>query len=208
MAQDPLVEEILLFWFGELGDEHDLDTAKMKMWWVGGPAVDDEIRERFGAAVKRALGGELDGWKETARGCLALVVLCDQFTRNLGRGTAAAFAGDDKALALCFEAIDGGFDRDLRPVERAFLYMPMMHAEDRAVARRSVQAFEQLSGDVAELGRDDYPDFASHAKTHASIVERFGRYPHRNLLLDRESSAEEEEFLEKGGPDFGQARKK
>jgi uncharacterized protein (DUF924 family) len=177
----------------------------MNMWWMGGDAIDAEIRERFGTRVDEALAGKLGGWTDSPRGSLALVILLDQFTRNLGRGSAGAFAGDRAALQTCLSAIERGQDRHLRPIERAFLYMPMMHAEDRDMARRSIETFEQLSREVAVLG-GNYPDFRSHAVQHADIVLRFGRFPHRNEILGRTPSPDESEFLASGGPSFGQKK--
>jgi uncharacterized protein (DUF924 family) len=197
------IEDILRYWFGDLRGPDDVDRSKMKMWWMGGDAVDAEIKERFGAKVDEALLGKLGSWAESPRGSLALVILLDQFTRNIGRGTPDAFGGDQAALDVCLAAMERGQDRELRLVERAFLYMPMMHAEDREVARRSIQTFEQLSQEVQALGRE-YPDFVSHAVQHAEIVLRFGRFPHRNEVLGRTPSPEESEFLASGGPSFGQ----
>jgi uncharacterized protein (DUF924 family) len=202
---DAAIEDILKFWFGELEGPEDVDRSKMKMWWMGGEAVDAEIKQRFGAKVAEALDGKLGGWMESPRGSLALVILLDQFTRNIGRGMASAFAGDRAALEVCLAAIDRGHDRRLRPIERSFLYMPMMHAEDGNVARRSIATFEQLSKEIAALG-SEYPDFRSHAVQHAEIVIRFGRFPHRNEVLGRTPSPDESEFLALGGPSFGQKK--
>jgi uncharacterized protein (DUF924 family) len=133
--------------------------------------------------------------------------LLDQFTRNLGRGTAEAFAGDDKALATCQAARERGDDQALRFIERAFLCMPMMHAENREVAEQSKAYFAKLSADTREAAPEGYPNFQPHADQHADIVLRFGRYPHRNEILGRGSSEEEKQFLASGGPSFGQKKK-
>ena len=211
-AQDPIssddavhLEEVLHYWFGALDAADDVSPDKAALWWQGGEAVDREIRARFGDLVARALAGELEPWRATPRGCLALVILLDQFTRNLGRGTPAAFAGDERALDVAIAAIDAGLDQPLRLVERGFLYMPLMHAEDRDVARRSVATFAALSAQMAQSARDDLPDFHPHALQHAEVVQRFGRYPHRNAILAREPTAEEQRFLAGGGPSWGQA---
>ena len=197
------IEDILQFWFGELQGDADVDPSKMKIWWMGGEEIDAEIERRFGAKVADALAGNLGAWAESPRGALALVILLDQFTRNVGRGTVRAFAGDRAALELCLTAIDRGYDRRLRVIERSFLYMPMMHAEDRDIAGRSIATFEQLSKEIAALGVE-FPDFRSHAVQHAQIVIRFGRFPHRNELLGRTPTADESDFLVSGGPSFGQ----
>jgi uncharacterized protein (DUF924 family) len=152
------------------------------------------------------LHGELDHWQKTARGSLALVLLLDQFTRNLGRGTPEAFAGDARALRVCRHARDTGQDRELRLIERAFLYMPMMHAEDRRVAEFCKSCFAELSREIAEKAPKGFPDFHKHAVQHADIVLRFGRYPHRNEVLERTSTQEEHHFIADGGPSFGQKK--
>lgn len=198
-------EEILQFWFGELDGPNDVDTSKKSMWWSGGEAVDREIRTRFGTWVEQALRGELVSWRETARGSLAEVIVLDQFTRNLGRGTPAAFAGDQRAQAAVMQARHNGLDTQLRLIERAFFYMPLMHAEDRATAVLSCDVFAALRDEGLAAGVT-HADFHGSAVTHAQIVERFGRYPHRNEILGRECTPEEERFLSDGGPSFGQKK--
>jgi uncharacterized protein (DUF924 family) len=201
----PQIQEILQYWFGAPRDGRAHDPARASLWWSADPAVDAEIATRFGARVEQALAGALEGWRATPRGCLALVILLDQFTRNIGRGTAAAFRGDAQALEIVLRCIERREDRALHFIERSFLYMPLMHAEDRAIAACSVRSFEALSAEIAAAGAGG-PDFLSHARQHAGIVQRFGRYPHRNAVLGRESTAEERAFLEHGGPSFGQQR--
>ncbi|MCZ6604478.1 MAG: DUF924 domain-containing protein [Alphaproteobacteria bacterium] len=199
-------EQILTFWFGALDGPADVDRGKKDLWWAGGAEADAQIAAQFGALATRARAGELDQWAAEPRGCLALVVLLDQFGRSLGRGTAAAFAGDGAALEICRGAIVRGHDKHLRPIERTFLYMPLMHAEDRGAARQSVEIYQALSEEIKALGVD-YPDSKSDAVEHATIVERFGRFPHRNAILGRESTPEEKAFLADGGPTFGQKAK-
>jgi uncharacterized protein (DUF924 family) len=199
-------EQILTYWFGELEGPTDFDTNKSKLWWMGGDAIDREIRERFAETYEEAKAGRLDAWLSAPRSALALVILLDQFSRNLGRGTPEAFACDSMALKACQRAIEQGLDQQLRPIERGFLYMPMMHAEDREVAKRCVVQFEKLSQDIKRTCPSGHPDALSHAKQHAEIVICFGRYPHRNQILGRPSTLEEVEFLNKGGPTFGQTK--
>ncbi len=199
-------EAVLEYWFGPLDGELDFPRDKKQLWWMGGEAIDAEIRERFGGLVEEALAGGLSDWGESARGRLALVILLDQFTRNLGRGTPAAFAGDKRALSVCLEGIDRGQDNQLRLIERSFFYMPMIHAEDANVAHRCLGVFGQLSDEIASCGVGDHPNFLSHAQMHADIVMRFGRYPHRNEILSRKPTPEEQVYLEEGGPTFGQKK--
>lgn len=200
-------DDILDFWFGTLTGPTDHDPAKAKLWWGGSKALDEEIGERFGARFEQARSGALDAWLDSPRSALALIILLDQFSRNLGRGTPDAFASDAKAQSICLAAIDRGHDAELRPIERGFLYMPLMHAESRELAARSVALFEALSDDTKRRCPSDHPDFLPHAKQHAEIVQRFGRYPHRNQILGRSNTAEEEAFLQAGGPSFGQQKR-
>jgi uncharacterized protein (DUF924 family) len=190
-------QEILDYWFGVPPSSQDA------LWWRGGKKVDDEMRARFGDTIERAAKGDLDGWAETARGRLALVLLCDQFPRNVYRGTARAFATDAKAQALTKDALADGIDRGLSPHERMFLYMPLMHAEDRAMQRTSVDAFERLVREAPEELRASLESNAKYARQHASIVERFGRYPHRNALLGRPATDEETAYLIEHPENFG-----
>ena len=199
-------EGVLNFWFGELEGRADIDASKQRMWWMGGPEIDETIRARFATTVEAALRGDLAHWQKTARGSLALVIVLDQFTRNLGRGTPDAFAGDERALAVCQHSINEGQDKELRLIERAFLYMPMMHAEDRKMAEICKARFAELGAEIAALGAEGFPDFNKHAIQHADIVMRFGRYPHRNEILERTSTQEEHRFMAEGGPSFGQKK--
>ncbi len=201
------IESILDYWFGALDGPDDVDRSKNRLWWNGGPEIDAEVTTRFGALVEAAVAGTLDDWCETPRGALALVILLDQLTRNVHRGTAQAYAGDAKAVQICSDAIARGHDRALRLIERSFFYMPLMHAEDPGCAARSLSLFEALAQEITTCPREDHPNFLSHAKQHADIVTRFGRYPHRNELLEREPTPAELEFLSSGGPTFGQSKR-
>jgi uncharacterized protein (DUF924 family) len=196
------VEEILSWWFGDMDGPHDMDMSKLPMWFMGGPDFDREVRERWGEPVERAMRGELDEWAETPRGRLALVLLLDQLTRNVFRGSARSFEADPKALALVLEGIERGHDTELRTVERQFLYMPLMHAEDRDVAERSVAIARALRDALPEDVRPRFQGYVDHAEKHAAIVRQFGRYPHRNEVLGRESSEEELAFMKEKGRGF------
>jgi len=178
-------EAVLGFWF-EPGQE--------RRWFEVSEATDRQISERFTPLCKRARDGKLDHWANSARSRLALVILFDQFSRNLNRNSAAAFESDARAQALALGAEASGHAAELRPIERAFLYMPLMHAEDARLQERGVQLFESL-GSQAE----DCKHFGRYARMHRDIVARFGRFPHRNAVLGRESTAEEREFLAQGG---------
>lgn len=186
-------DTILDFWF-EGADEGDRSRAVAR-WFRGGPELDDAIRMRFGADVEAALSGELADWADTSRGRVALVILLDQFTRNIFRGTARAFSGDASALGLAREAVESGLDRSMRDVERYFLYLPFEHAENSADQARSVELFQALSAETAKQGVSLFADAADWALRHQVVIDRFGRFPSRNEALGRESSAEEVAFL-------------
>ena len=175
--------DIARFWFDE--------TAPAQ-WWRADPAFDAQVRERFGALLLAALAGELHAWRATAEGRLAEVIVLDQFSRNIHRGTPGAFAADPMALALAQEAIAGGHDQALPVAQRAFLYMPYMHSESRAIHAIAEQLFATPG---LEANRDS-------GLRHRAIIERFGRYPHRNAILGRLPTPEETEFLKQPGSGF------
>ena len=196
------VEEILDFWFGALPSDEVFHQEKAELWFRKDPATDEEIRVRFGALVEEALAGGLATWCEDPRGTLALVLLLDQFTRNIYRDTPRAFAGDTRALALARAAFSSGSAAALRPLERVFLAMPLMHAEDLAVQDESVALFAALSDDAPPALRTLLANNHRYAVAHRDIIARFGRYPHRNAILGRASSDEEVAFLKEPGSSF------
>jgi len=190
-------EDVLDFWF--VPDEPASGASAFPTrdhWFRKDPAFDADVRERFGALIARALAGGLGEWCDTPRGALARVLLLDQFTRNIGRDSPAAFAGDARAIATADDAIARGLDRVLEPVERQFMYLPFEHAEDPAAQDRSLALFGALARDA---GRDDLLDWAQR---HADIVRRFGRFPHRNAALGRASTSDEIAFLATPGSGF------
>ncbi len=196
------VEDILQFWFGETGADGAYDQAKYDMWFRDGRRFDDRIRAQFGGDLERAARGELDNWSETACGRMALIILLDQFSRHVYRGTAQAFAQDVKAQQLVLEGIQQGADRELNPVERSFFYLPLEHAEDRELQRRSVELYRQLQDDVSPAYRAEYANILDYAIRHQQIINRFGRFPDLNPILGRVSSSEEIEFLKQPGSSF------
>ncbi len=169
-------EQVLDFWFREL------DRA---LWFRATPALDADIRRRFESTCEQALAGQLTHWRRNAAGCLALVIVLDQFPLNMYRGTAEAFAGEAPAREIAAHAIARGFDTQLDAAQKAFLYMPYMHSEDPADQDRSVALFEAA-------GLEDNVKWARH---HRDIVRRFGRFPHRNAILGRASTEEEAAWL-------------
>ncbi len=186
-------DEILDFWFGPR--DSDAFGASRALWFRKDDAVDRSIRERFGSAVETALDGGFSEWV-TPRHALARVLLLDQFTRNIFRDTARAFAGDKLALGISKATVGGGDDRALTPVERWFLYMPFVHAEDRASQERALELFTKLR-DETGLG-----DPLVWAERHAAVIRRFSRFPHRNAFLGRASTPEEIAFLATPGSGF------
>jgi uncharacterized protein (DUF924 family) len=172
-------DEVLAFWFIE---------TDSKLWFRRDEAFDNEIRSRFGD-LHTALSKDVpDSWLATRDGVLAAIIVLDQFSRNLFRGSPRAFAQDTDALNLAHLAIERGWASDYPEHRRAFLYMPFMHAEDRRAQDRSVELFTELGG--------DHLDFA---KLHQGVIARFGRFPGRNKALGRESTAEEQAYLDDGG---------
>jgi uncharacterized protein (DUF924 family) len=198
---DESAQEVLDFWFA--GDH----AARGARWYGGGAALDEEIRQRFSERIESASRGALDAWRSTARGTLALIIVLDQFRRNAFRGTANAFAEDPRARALCERMCGADRDRELSFLERFVVYHPLIHAEDRAAQRQGVEAFRALLKEATDAGapEKDVALFRSgleFAEKHAAIVERFGRFPHRNAALARTSTPEEERFLAEPGSGF------
>lgn len=195
--------QILDFWFGD-GLQSDWPSQDLNPLWFGGGAAQDEaIGQRFGTLVAAAQSGGLAEWEGTLNTRLALVILLDQFSRNVYRGQARAFAGDARAQQLVLNTLANGEDEALAHVGRVFLYMPLMHAEDAALQTRCVERFTALHAGSPSALRDKLAGNLRFAIEHRDIVLRFGRFPHRNAALGRASSDEEKAFL-LNGPRFGQ----
>ncbi len=185
-----VIQRVTAFWFADPGAPGLGQTRPI--WFEEDPAFDEEVRARFTRDLERAAAGELDRLTATPEGCLALVILLDQFPRNAFRGTPRAFETDAKAREVANSALARDFDRRLTPVQRQFLYMPFQHSESLADQDRSVALFRAL-GDEQSL---DY------ALRHRDAIARFGRFPHRNAILGRESTPEEREFLARPDSSF------
>jgi len=191
---DPaLPEEVLEFWFGAPGDA--ASGQPRKAWFAKDAAFDRACLDRFGATHAAARAHRLDHWQDSPAGALALTIVLDQLSRNIFRGTPQAFAQDAQALTVAALAIARGFDAALPPLQRMFLYLPYEHSEDAAAQARSVELFETLRGHAYLDEPIDY------AHRHREVIERFGRFPHRNDILGRPSSAEELAYL--GAPGSG-----
>ena len=190
-------EEVLSYWFPEGFNEAAPQTRRRQAerWMVGGPEVDREITERFGETLEQARRGELDHWAQTARGRLALIVVLDQFSRNVYRGSPLSYAQDEKALQLAVEGIELGMDHKLSRPERFFFWLPLGHSEDLALQERSVRHAQEEAAKVPSHRRAGAEFEVSQAKATRDVIARFGRHPHRNEILGRTSTLEELEYL-------------
>ncbi len=198
------IDAILTFWFKEQELSAPQIDRRMDIWFGEDEIFDHEIRKDFANDVERASKGELDHWAHKPSGRLALILLLDQFRRNVYRGTAKAYSMDKVALKLCVEGAMEKKDQGLAPIQRAFFYMPLQHAESRKVQNRSVALFNKLAAAVSPTYRETFATIAQFAELHRDIVEQFGRFPHRNKVLGRQNTPEEDEYLAGDSPDFGQ----
>jgi uncharacterized protein (DUF924 family) len=188
-------EDVLDFWYGEPATNEDALLAKIQRWFAGGPALDAEIEERFGADVERALEGELDDWAESPRGLLALVLVLDQFPRSIHRDSPRAFAGDARALALARRALADGSFRELDWEGRHFLLTPFLHQEDPSAQDEGLAQFIRAHDEAPELNKLAFAAGIEQANKYGDVVRRFGRFPHRNAVLGRASTPAEIAFL-------------
>ena len=195
-------ESILRFWFGTATDDLEVAEQCARMWWKKNPQVDAEIRDRFAGVVDTAASGQCDPWLTDARGRLAMIILADQFPRNMYRDTPRAFAFDSLALTWAKDGIASGVDQTLRPIERIFFYMPLEHSESIEDQQRAVALTTDLAAKVSPEKRELFQGYVGFAKRHFDIVQRFGRFPHRNAILGRSSTPEETEFLKQPGSSF------
>lgn len=197
------VEEILQFWFGALADGFPT-SDRTSLWWGASDETDQLIEELFGTQVRHALRGELNAWSDNPRGRLALIILLDQFTRSIFRSTPDAFSGDEQALALCQSGMKRGHDQALEYAERQFFYMPLEHAEDLDVQNESIRCFESLLMEVPPHKKMMAQGSLDFAHQHRDQIVRFGRFPHRNRVLERDSTTEELTFLNQSNHNWGQ----
>lgn len=195
----PLID----FWFGDDADDGPRAARQAPLWWGKSDETDALLAQRFGELAADAAANKLERWAEVPAGRLALILLLDQLPRNIHRATPAAFAQDGKARALCLKGLSLGADRGLSPLARVFFYLPLEHAESREQQARSVALFEALAAEQANTPASaTFAGFADFARRHQVIIERFGRFPHRNAILGRESTPEEVEFLRQPGSGF------
>lgn len=196
------VARVLEFWFGELDELGRADEEHASRWYTKDPEFDARLRAAFEPLHAEVLRGERDAWLATPRSRLAYIVVLDQFSRNMYRESPRSFEGDEKALAACRSGIETGMDRPLAFDERWFFYMPLQHSEDPAVQDFSVETFRRLRDEAPPELRERAQVALDFAIRHRDIIVRFGRYPHRNAVLGRESTPEEIEFLKQPNSSF------
>lgn len=194
--------QVLRFWLGA----HPLDEAAMQsvqaQWFQKNEAFDREIAQRFGLTIEAARAGQLDAWAARADGWLALLIVLDQFGRNVFRGQPGAFSADAKAVDMTLQGLARGLDQAVPPMARIFCYLPLEHAEDSALQMRSVALFRVLASDSKALPREFFAGTLDYALKHQEVIQRFGRFPHRNSILGRASTEGELVYLAEPGAGF------
>lgn len=193
---EKIAQEIHHHWFGFLKAPGHFPKEKMSLWFVQNDEVDRKIRNHYQAVLEQAAKGELEEWKKTPRGYLSLILLLDQFSRHIYRGTPEAYACDGVSLELVEKGVEEQIDMHLYPIERCFFYMPLQHIEDLKVQEKSVKLYSLLIDDLPEELKHTFLEFLKYAKMHYDRIAQFGRFPHRNAILNRPSTPEELEFLE------------
>lgn len=196
----PTADEVLRYWFAP---EPGSGAAPMKRWFSGSEAVDREIREHFGDVLSQAEAGALVHWREAPKSQLALIIVLDQFSRNLYRGSAQAFQNDAQALKLSWQMLEKRWDQTLPPLWRPFVYLPLEHSERLSDQEESLRRFELLLAATPAEQQAFYRNLLDYAQRHHDVIARFGRFPHRNERLGRESTPEEQTFLQEPGSSFG-----
>lgn len=193
---------VLNFWFGLDADDAKTAQTQAKLWWSKSDDLDAAIRDGFANLTEQAIQGELSGWENTAEGRLALIILCDQFPRNMYRSLPESFAYDVQARVYCEAGLQLQADRQLRPIQRVFFYLPLEHSESLADQDKSVALYDALRREVPAAQRETFDGFYQFAIKHRAIIGRFGRFPHRNAILGRTSTADELTFMAGPGSSF------
>ena len=197
------IKAIYDFWFGDSLTNPDAED-RSKFWYMGGEDVDRQIRRQFESLLPQAEAGKLDSWKETSQGSLALIILLDQFPLNMYRRDPRAYAYEQQSVAVCLQGVAKGQDRGLTFHERVFFYLPLEHSESVEHQELSLKYFTQLRDEAPEHLKAAAEGTLKFAVDHKATIDQFGRYPHRNKALGRESTAEEIAYLEGGGATYGQ----
>ncbi|AWV88732.1 DUF924 family protein [Bradymonas sediminis] len=193
--QAKTINEVLDFWFGELDPQGSASPEIIESWRQKVAAFDQEIRRRFEGLYEAIVAGEREDWLETLEGVIAYVVVIDQLSRNMYRGSAKMYASDAQALGVALDAIDRGLDKQAVFAHRNFLYMPLMHSEELELQDRCVALYQAWHEEVEGAQKEEIAKRIGFANRHRDVVAQFGRFPHRNAILGRESTAEEVEFL-------------
>jgi len=196
------IQEVREFWFGELDELGRSSPEHRKRWWAKSDSFDQAIKSEFLSDYKAIVAGEREIWRRTEGGSLAYIIVLDQFARNMFRGLPTMFAADELAREACHQGLDAGFHAKLAFDERAFFYLPLEHSESMADQIRCLELFNELHETVPEPLRVDAKNYLDFAERHKAIIERFGRYPHRNEILGRASTPEEIRFLGEPGSSF------
>lgn len=195
-------QPLLQWWFGDARSAKEVAAQKGKLWFGKRDSQDLEARTRFGELVDQALAGGLTEWAQRPEGWLALVLLLDQLPRMLFRDSPKAFSGDIRAQALVAQGIAADFDRQLQPIQRVFIYLVLEHCEHLAVQNECISRYIDLVAQQPESDKALFTDYLNYAEKHRKVIAQFGRFPHRNAVLGRESTAEELAFLSKPGSRF------
>ncbi len=196
------MEGVLGFWFGGRRTATEVADEKTSLWWSRDDRIDREIIHRFATTAEAVATGRLDHWAGSARGLLALIIGTDQFPRNMYRNTPQAFSRDSIALGFARQCVDSGAAQQLRPIERVFAYLPFEHSEALSEQQRSVALYRALADSAAPKEAELFHGYLEFARRHYQVIERFGRFPHRNQILGRRSTDEEVAFLEQPQSSF------
>ena len=195
-------QSLLDWWFGNALDANEVAAQRNALWFGKSACQDVDSENRFGGLVRQALDGGLQEWEREPQSWLALVLLLDQLPRMIFRDSPRAYAGDARAQQLVRQGLEAGFDRQLPRIERVFVYIVLEHAEDLASQNEAVRLYEELQGESSESEKVLFAGYLAYAHKHQVVIARFGRFPHRNAILGRESSAEETQFLTEPGSRF------
>jgi uncharacterized protein (DUF924 family) len=195
-------EDVLQFWFGNRAGTERYFQERMALWFGGAPLTDMTIRKAFGRDVEQAEQGELEHWQDTPEGCLALIILLDQFSLNIYRDEPRSFQNSAMAVPLALKAIERGWDKQVHWTERPFFYLPLEHAEDLSLQKMCVELAREMVQDSPVHARESMEGFHHYAVLHLEVIERFGRFPDRNSVYGRPSTPEEQMYLDQGGPPF------
>lgn len=195
-------EEVLNFWFGNIVNEESPPDEKYKLWFEKNDLMDKEIRDLFLHDVEAALNNFYDSWQERPESALALIILLDQFPRNIFRNTPRAFEGDMSALQVALISVDRGYDKLFHPTKRVFFYLPFEHSENVELQNKSIELFTSLLEEAPNELKEKFVGFLDYAEKHKAVIDKFDRFPHRNHILARESTPEEIEFLKQPNSSF------